>query len=99
MSAATLHTNAGPISIEFFDEDAPKTVENFRKLAGDGFGEIALLKDVPRTATVRAARDCRLLALDRVRFISAVTGHRRSQEAADSVVEQRLTGTAETRSD
>jgi peptidyl-prolyl cis-trans isomerase B (cyclophilin B) len=37
VSAATLHTNAGPISIEFFDEDAPKTVENFRKLAGDGF--------------------------------------------------------------
>jgi cyclophilin family peptidyl-prolyl cis-trans isomerase len=37
MSAATLHTNAGPISIEFFDDDAPKTVENFRKLAGDGF--------------------------------------------------------------
>jgi peptidyl-prolyl cis-trans isomerase B (cyclophilin B) len=37
MSAATLHTNAGPISIELFDEDAPKTVENFRKLAGDGF--------------------------------------------------------------
>ena len=37
MSAATLHTNAGPISIEFFDEDAPKTVANFRKLAGDGF--------------------------------------------------------------
>jgi cyclophilin family peptidyl-prolyl cis-trans isomerase len=37
VSAATLHTNAGPISIELFDEDAPKTVENFRKLAGDGF--------------------------------------------------------------
>jgi peptidyl-prolyl cis-trans isomerase B (cyclophilin B) len=37
MSEATLHTNAGPIKIEFFDEDAPKTVENFRKLAGDGF--------------------------------------------------------------
>jgi peptidyl-prolyl cis-trans isomerase B (cyclophilin B) len=37
VSAATLHTNVGPISIEFFDEDAPKTVENFRKLAGDGF--------------------------------------------------------------
>ena len=37
MSAATLHTNAGPITIEFFDEDAPKTVENFRKLAADGF--------------------------------------------------------------
>ena len=37
MSAATLHTNHGAIEIEFFDEDAPKTVENFRKLAGDGF--------------------------------------------------------------
>jgi cyclophilin family peptidyl-prolyl cis-trans isomerase len=37
MSQATLHTNAGPITIRFFDEDAPKTVENFRKLAGDGF--------------------------------------------------------------
>src|SRR5215211_8773199 len=37
MSEATLHTNAGPITIEFFDEDAPKTVENFRKLAADGF--------------------------------------------------------------
>ena len=37
MSAATLHTSAGPISVEFFDDDAPKTVENFRKLAGEGF--------------------------------------------------------------
>ena len=37
MSTATLHTNAGPITVEFFDDDAPKTVENFRKLAGDGF--------------------------------------------------------------
>ena len=37
MSQATLQTNAGPITIELFDEDAPKTVENFRKLAGDGF--------------------------------------------------------------
>jgi peptidyl-prolyl cis-trans isomerase B (cyclophilin B) len=32
-----MHTNAGPITLELFDEDAPKTVENFRKLAGDGF--------------------------------------------------------------
>ena len=37
MSQATLHTNAGDITIEFFDDDAPKTVENFRKLAGDGY--------------------------------------------------------------
>jgi cyclophilin family peptidyl-prolyl cis-trans isomerase len=37
MSAATLHTNHGPIEVDLFDDDAPKTVENFRKLAGDGF--------------------------------------------------------------
>ena len=37
MSEATLHTSAGPIEIQLFDDDAPKTVENFRKLAGDGF--------------------------------------------------------------
>jgi cyclophilin family peptidyl-prolyl cis-trans isomerase len=37
MSSATLHTNHGTIEVELFDEAAPKTVENFRKLAGDGF--------------------------------------------------------------
>jgi peptidyl-prolyl cis-trans isomerase B (cyclophilin B) len=37
MTNATLHTNHGAIAIELFDEDAPKTVENFLKLAGDGF--------------------------------------------------------------
>ena len=37
MSQATLHTNRGAIKVLFFDEDAPKTVEYFRKLAGDGF--------------------------------------------------------------
>jgi cyclophilin family peptidyl-prolyl cis-trans isomerase len=37
VTAATLHTNHGAIEIELFDEDAPKTVENFLKLAGDGF--------------------------------------------------------------
>jgi peptidyl-prolyl cis-trans isomerase B (cyclophilin B) len=37
MSVATLHTSAGPVRLELFDEAAPKTVENFRTLAGDGF--------------------------------------------------------------
>ncbi|MBV8259238.1 MAG: peptidylprolyl isomerase [Actinobacteria bacterium] len=37
MSVATLHTNHGAIVVELFDEDAPKTVENFRTLAADGF--------------------------------------------------------------
>jgi cyclophilin family peptidyl-prolyl cis-trans isomerase len=37
VSAATIHTSAGPVGVELFDADAPKTVQNFRKLAGDGF--------------------------------------------------------------
>jgi cyclophilin family peptidyl-prolyl cis-trans isomerase len=37
MSTATIQTTEGPVTFTLFDEDAPKTVENFRKLAGDGF--------------------------------------------------------------
>lgn len=37
MSKATMHTSEGAIELELFDADAPKTVENFKKLAGDGF--------------------------------------------------------------
>jgi peptidyl-prolyl cis-trans isomerase B (cyclophilin B) len=37
MSTAKIHTSQGTIAIELFDEDAPKTVENFRKLAGEHF--------------------------------------------------------------
>jgi peptidyl-prolyl cis-trans isomerase B (cyclophilin B) len=37
MSQATLHTNAGAVTLKLFDDDAPKTVSNFRKLAADGF--------------------------------------------------------------
>ena len=36
-STAVMHTNHGDITLELFDEEAPKTVENFRKLAGDSF--------------------------------------------------------------
>jgi MFS family permease len=59
--------------------------------AGDFFGEIALLRDVPRTATVTAtAGGGRLLALERDDFLSAITGSSRSREAADSVAGARL---------
>jgi len=37
VSRATFHTNQGPVVVELFDDDAPRTVENFRKLSGDGF--------------------------------------------------------------
>jgi MFS family permease len=57
---------------------------------GEAFGEIALLKDVPRTATVKAVDDTKLLALERDEFIAAVTGHAPSREAADAVIGGRL---------
>ncbi len=59
--------------------------------AGESFGEIALLHDVARTASVRATMPTMLLALDREHFLAAVTGQRRSGEAASGIAEERLT--------
>lgn len=57
---------------------------------GDSFGEIALLRDVPRTATVTALTHLSLYALDRETFLAAVTGHAQSRTAAETLVTSRL---------
>jgi peptidyl-prolyl cis-trans isomerase B (cyclophilin B) len=48
MSQATMHTNHGAIELELFDEDAPKTVENFVKLSRDGYYDGLLFHRVIR---------------------------------------------------
>jgi MFS family permease len=57
---------------------------------GDGFGEIALLREVPRTANVKARTRCRLYALEKEPFVAAVTGHPLALRAAADVIEARL---------
>jgi MFS family permease len=58
--------------------------------AGDHFGEIALLRDVPRTATVRAVAESRLFALERGDFLAAVTGHSDVRAAGEAIAAERL---------
>jgi MFS family permease len=62
---------------------------------GDHFGEIALLRDVPRTATVTARGDAELYALEREEFVAVVTGDAASLEAANAVIGSRLAGGVE----
>ncbi len=60
----------------------------------DYFGEIALLRDVPRTANVKALVASRLYALQRDDFLAAVTGHEAARAAGDAVAEERLARTS-----
>jgi hypothetical protein len=66
-------------------------VERRALVRGDGFGEIALLHDVPRAATVRATASSVLLAVGREPFLAAVTGHAQTRDRATSIVATHLT--------
>jgi cyclic nucleotide-binding protein len=60
---------------------------------GDCFGEIALLRDVPRTATVTATETLHTVALARADYLAAVTGNRLSARAAMDLADERLAAT------
>ncbi|HZT93503.1 MAG TPA: MFS transporter [Gaiellaceae bacterium] len=57
---------------------------------GDFFGEIALLRDIPRTSTVTARDDVETYVLDRRHFLEAAIGHAAGREAGEAVVAERL---------
>ena len=57
---------------------------------GDGFGEIALVRNVPRTATVTTVGDAVLLGIDREPFVKALGGQRRSRAIASHLIDDRL---------
>jgi MFS family permease len=72
--------------LEILVDAGPPKVEG----PGGSLGEIALLRDIPRTATVQARTDAALYALEREDFLGAVTGHAGSSEAAEAVVGRHL---------
>jgi MFS family permease len=65
-------------------------VEVARLTRGEGFGEIALLHNVPRTATVRAVEDAHLLAIGQEQFLTALTNHPRVHRIAQRVASARI---------
>ena len=65
--------------------------------AGEGVGEIALLHDVPRTASVRALGPVGAFSLDRGAFLEAVTGHATSRASATARAQERMSADAEAR--
>jgi CRP-like cAMP-binding protein len=74
----------GELEVEIDDRHKTARVADF-------FGEIALLRDMPRTATVTATVDSRLYALQRADFLGAITGHAAAHTAGQAVVDARLT--------
>jgi hypothetical protein len=60
------------------------------RVRGDGVGEVALLRDVPRTATIVAATPVTAYVLDRESFLTAVVGHDMARETAHVIIEERL---------
>jgi CRP-like cAMP-binding protein len=85
---------AGDVGDRFYivaDGELEVVASGLQKMAGAGdfFGEIALIRDVPRTATITAVTDSHLYAMDRADFLAAVTTHSGVRAVGEAVVEER----------
>ena len=82
---------AGAVEVTVPDAPVGAVAQSGRRLGpGDSFGEIALIRDVPRTATVRALEPTELVILERGPFLEALTGQARSRSMAARTVAERL---------
>ena len=95
VAAGQIVIRAGETGDRFYivgDGELEISADGLRRTAreADYFGEIALLRDVPRTATVKALVDSRLYALQREDFLAVVTGHEAARAAGDAVADERL---------
>jgi hypothetical protein len=95
-AAGTRLISQGEVGDRFYvlasgEADAEIDGRVIRRLGpGDSFGEIALLRDVPRTASVTATTDGTAFVIDRDAFVWAVTGDRLSMAAAEEVISERV---------
>ncbi|HEV2071453.1 MAG TPA: MFS transporter [Acidimicrobiales bacterium] len=96
LPAGTVVFRQGDVADTFYfvDEGEAEVIGDGEVVAtiahGDSFGEIALLHDVPRTATVRARTDLSVLEIERHEFLDAVSGYRSSSDAASAIVARHL---------
>jgi CRP-like cAMP-binding protein len=84
---------AGDVGDEFYvvESGAVDVVEYDRTLGpGDGFGEIALLRDVARTATIRASTETLLWAVGRAPFLNALGASADARTVAAGVIDEHL---------
>jgi MFS family permease len=95
LAAGDVVIRAGDIGDRFYvvddgELDVDSASRHTVACSGDYFGEVALLRDIPRTATVKAAVDSHLYALRRDVFLAAVTGHPAAHAAGRELAEARL---------